>query len=241
MDSLLETYCASRRKDGTMGPSQSQKAGQRGVASHISVLWGQTLLCGPMSSFFLQDELRHFLLASGGLKSRSGHSSSNHSDGTTRTRREWQFRWGRVTLDFSWSSPAILVTLVSCLLTFQRCPFSWVSYLWFCKLHSAVDTPKPCLLWPPCFSDSTQLSSLISRWPPFLESLLDIDFPALLTLGPWSLWSPVSREQFPMPLCVISHLLLPEGRKIWPAVTTHIHPSFTQPGDCQNQAGFGKE
>ena len=35
--SLLETYCASSGKDGTMGPSRSQKAGQRGVASRVSV------------------------------------------------------------------------------------------------------------------------------------------------------------------------------------------------------------
>lgn len=43
-----------------------------------------------------------------------------------------------------------------------------------------------------------------------------------------------------MPLCTISHLLLPKGRKIWPAVTTHIHPSSTQPGDCQNQVEVGR-
>ena len=45
--------------------------------------------------FFLQEELHHFLLASDGLKYRSGHSPPSRSDSAPRTRREWWDRIGR--------------------------------------------------------------------------------------------------------------------------------------------------
>ena len=157
MDSLLETYRASSGKDGTMGLSQSQKAGQRGVASCISVFIVR-------SNISLWSNLFFFFCKKSCITSCWPQMGQNPGRATLlpatvivpqEQEENGGTGWGGVTMDFPWSSPTILVALVSCLLTSQRLPFPECPT---CdSSHCTVQWALPC---PACYGHPPSATAL---------------------------------------------------------------------------------